>query len=96
MMLIKKQSELSLSCGRRVTQEGVAPTVERWTPNPTVAGSNPVALTFLYNPHNRFQVFSIAFLLWSLSKFFDGVNFLNEDVEMRTALCKVLPFGRKV
>jgi hypothetical protein len=28
------------------TQEGVAPTVERWTPNPTVAGSNPVALTF--------------------------------------------------
>ena len=47
MMLIKKQSELSLTCGRTVTQEGVAPTVERWTPNPTVAGSNPVALTFL-------------------------------------------------
>ena len=48
MMLIKKQSALSLSWGRRVTQEGVAPTVERWTPNPTVAGSNPVALTFLF------------------------------------------------
>jgi hypothetical protein len=27
--------------------EGVAPTVERWTPNPTVVGSNPIALTFL-------------------------------------------------
>ena len=30
-----------------VSEEGVAPTVERWTPNPTVAGSNPVDLTFL-------------------------------------------------
>lgn len=28
--------------------EGVAPTVERWTPNPTVVGSNPIALTFYY------------------------------------------------
>lgn len=28
--------------------EGVAPTVERWTPNPTVVGSNPIALTFLF------------------------------------------------
>ena len=32
---------------RIVPEEGVAPTVERWTPNPTVAGSNPVALIFL-------------------------------------------------
>jgi hypothetical protein len=30
-----------------VAQEGVAPTLERWTPNPTVAGSNPVALIFI-------------------------------------------------
>ena len=30
------------------TEEGVAPTVERWTPNPTVVGSNPIALTFLF------------------------------------------------
>lgn len=29
--------------------EGVAPTVERWTPNPTVVGSNPIALTFLHS-----------------------------------------------
>ena len=29
-----------------IPEEGVAPTVERWTPNPTVAGSNPVALIF--------------------------------------------------
>ena len=28
--------------------EGVAPTVEHWTPNPRVAGSNPVGLTFSY------------------------------------------------
>ena len=33
--------------GRCSPQEGVAPTVERWTPNPTVAGSNPVALIFM-------------------------------------------------
>ena len=30
-----------------ILEEGVAPTVERWTPNPTVAGSNPVGLIFL-------------------------------------------------
>ena len=32
------------------TGEGVAPTVERWTPNPTVVGSNPTALTFFAYP----------------------------------------------
>lgn len=32
------------------TEEGVAPTVERWTPNPTVVGSNPIALTFYLFP----------------------------------------------
>ena len=34
--------------GRYTTGEGVAPTVERWTPNPTVVGSNPTALTFFH------------------------------------------------
>ena len=33
-------------CGVIDNLEGVAPTVERWTPNPTVVGSNPIALTF--------------------------------------------------
>lgn len=27
--------------------EDVAPTVEHWTPNPRVVGSNPIVLTFL-------------------------------------------------
>ena len=44
--LIKKLGALGQTLRRRVSQEGVAPTVERWTPNPTVAGSNPVALIF--------------------------------------------------
>ena len=44
--LIKNQIELPPFEKMQVSQEGVAPTVERWTPNPTVAGSNPVGLTF--------------------------------------------------
>ena len=41
-----------------ILEEGVAPTVERWTPNPTVAGSNPVALTFfLYKIQNHILKF---------------------------------------
>lgn len=35
--------------------EGVAPTVEHWTPNPRVVGSNPIGLTFL--------LFSYLFLI---------------------------------
>ena len=45
--LIKNLSELCPTVRRALSQEGVAPTVERWTPNPTVAGSNPVALIFI-------------------------------------------------
>lgn len=37
---------LTIMRGMLIPEEGVAPTVERWTPNPTVAGSNPVALIF--------------------------------------------------
>ena len=44
--LINFCTELVPRKGSQVSREGVAPTVERWTPNPTVAGSNPVALTF--------------------------------------------------
>ena len=46
--LIKNRIELPPFEKMQVSQEGVAPTVERWTPNPTVAGSNPVGLTFYF------------------------------------------------
>lgn len=54
--LIKKIGVLGQIPRRRVSQEGVAPTVERWTPNPTVAGSNPVALIFYFNIFNYFPI----------------------------------------
>ena len=47
---IKEKAKFEESCTKTVSQEGVAPTVERWTPNPTVAGSNPVGLIFVYSP----------------------------------------------
>ncbi len=46
---------------REAPQEGVAPTVERWTPNPTVAGSNPVALTFSYTQPLVFNTQPLVF-----------------------------------
>ena len=48
-----------------VSEEGVAPTVERWTPNPTVAGSNPVALIF-YQRKNQINFLPSSF--WSIIK----------------------------
>lgn len=39
--------ELSYFFTKGLCEEVVAPTVEHWTPNPRVAGSNPVDLTFL-------------------------------------------------
>ena len=57
--LIKNLSELCPTVRRALSQEGVAPTVERWTPNPTVAGSNPVALIFITPTHLTFIRYSI-------------------------------------
>ncbi len=58
--VIKNKSEFSQIHSKLLTQEGVAPTVERWTPNPTVAGSNPVGLIFINtlgcSPHNYYII----------------------------------------
>ncbi len=45
-VLIMPSNSFGYPRAKKSPQEGVAPTVERWTPNPTVAGSNPVALIF--------------------------------------------------
>ncbi len=51
MVIILKMNEINIGgWGKVFTGEGVAPTVERWTPNPTVVGSNPTALTFFAYP----------------------------------------------
>ena len=44
---IRLDTQFEEVAAKKAPQEGVAPTVERWTPNPTVAGSNPVALIFI-------------------------------------------------
>ena len=46
---MKKKAKFEQIYTKTVSLEGVAPTVERWTPNPTVAGSNPVGLIFVYS-----------------------------------------------
>ena len=59
---IRKKSELGRIRGILVTIEGVAPTVERWTPNPTVAGSNPVGLIF-FTPF--YFIYTLYIYLWN-------------------------------
>lgn len=66
--------------------EGVAPTVERWTPNPTVVGSNPIALTFYYfcfihgicTTHLVVKIVAIHVVLIRLFMVYDNDNSMDE------------------
>ena len=59
---IRLDTQFEEVAAKKAPQEGVAPTVERWTPNPTVAGSNPVALTFLSDHLYNIQINQRVFL----------------------------------
>jgi hypothetical protein len=56
-MRFRIKDPIDNGCGREDNiGEGVAPTVERWTPNPTVVGSNPTALTFFPSLSNKLLI----------------------------------------